>query len=54
MFVSPRGYIIIMYIHAYMYIHVDMYIHAYMYIHVDIPRPLSNDFWVFLFQKVDA
>ena len=27
---------------------------SYTYIYVDVPRPLTNDLWVFLFQTIDA
>ena len=26
----------------------------YIYIYIDVPRPLTNDRWVFLFQTIDA
>ena len=26
----------------------------YVYIYIDVPRPLTNDLWVFLFQTIDA
>ena len=25
-----------------------------MLVHIDVPRPLTNDHWVFLFQTIDA
>ena len=31
-----------------------VYIYIYMYIYLDVPRPLTNDLWVFLFQTIDA
>ena len=27
---------------------------SYVYIYIDVPRPLTNDLWVFLFQTIDA
>ena len=27
---------------------------SYAYIYVDVPRPLINDLWVFLFQTINA
>ena len=27
---------------------------SYAYIHIDVPRPLTNDLKVFLFQTIDA
>ena len=27
---------------------------SYAYIYIDVPRPLTNDLWVFLFQTIDA
>ena len=29
-------------------------IYIYIYIYIDVPRPLTNDLWVFLFQTIDA
>ena len=26
----------------------------YAYTYIDVPRPLTNDLWVFLFQTIDA
>ena len=25
-----------------------------LYVYIDVPRPLTNDLWVFLFQTIDA
>ena len=27
---------------------------SYAYVYIDVPRPLTNDLWVFLFQTIDA
>ena len=27
---------------------------SYAYIYIDVPRPLTNDLWVFLFKMIDA
>ena len=27
---------------------------SYAYTYIDVPRPLTNDLWVFLFQTIDA
>ena len=27
---------------------------SYAYIYIDVPRPLTTDLWVFLFQTIDA
>ena len=33
---------------------VNIISYAYIYIYIDVPRPLTNDLWVFLFQMIDA
>ena len=32
----------------------SVYIYIYIYIYIYVPRPLTNDLWVFLFQTIDA
>ena len=33
---------------------VNIISYAYIYMYIDVPRPLANYLWIFLFQTVDA
>ena len=33
---------------------VNIISYSYIYIYIDVPRPLTNGLWVFLFQTIDA
>ena len=32
----------------------SLYPSVYIYMYIEVPRPLTNDLWVFLFQTIDA